>query len=164
MRNFIPIKSIFGFNVFNSWESILSSYLLILISLSKFVISSLNNAALSNSRFSAASNISCLIISSAIFLSSFKNLSLWFGIFLLQNLKENEITLWNKLPKLLAKSLLILKTSWFFEKSPSFPKGTSLSKNCELLTTEKDYLRIKKSFRKSINFLKVELLINQHNQ
>ena len=37
-------------------------------------------------------------------------------------------------------------------------------KNCELLTTEKDYLRIKKSFRKSINFLKVELLINQHNQ
>jgi len=37
-------------------------------------------------------------------------------------------------------------------------------KGCELLTTEKDYLRIKKSFRKSINFLKVELLIDQQNQ
>jgi len=30
MRNFIPKKSIFGFNVFNSWESILSSYFLII--------------------------------------------------------------------------------------------------------------------------------------
>ncbi len=37
-------------------------------------------------------------------------------------------------------------------------------KGSELLTTEKDYFRIKKSLRKSINFLKVELLINQQNQ
>ncbi len=37
-------------------------------------------------------------------------------------------------------------------------------KGCELLTTEKDYLRIKKSFRKSINFLKVELSIDKQNQ
>ena len=37
-------------------------------------------------------------------------------------------------------------------------------KNCELLTTEKDYFRIKKSFRKNINFLKVELSIDQEKQ
>ena len=37
-------------------------------------------------------------------------------------------------------------------------------KNCELLTTEKDYFRIKKSFRKNINFLKVELSVNQEKQ
>ena len=37
-------------------------------------------------------------------------------------------------------------------------------KGCELLTTEKDYLRIKKSSRKNINFLKVELLIDQEKQ
>ncbi len=37
-------------------------------------------------------------------------------------------------------------------------------KGCELLTTEKDYLRIKKPFRKNINFLKVELLIDQEKQ
>ena len=37
-------------------------------------------------------------------------------------------------------------------------------KNCELLTTEKDYLRLKKSFRKNINFLKVELSIDQKKQ
>ncbi len=34
-------------------------------------------------------------------------------------------------------------------------------KGCELLTTEKDYLRIRKPLRKNINFLKVELLIDQ---
>ena len=37
-------------------------------------------------------------------------------------------------------------------------------KNCELLTTEKDYLRIKKSLRKNINFLKVELSIDNEKQ
>ena len=37
-------------------------------------------------------------------------------------------------------------------------------KNCELLTTEKDYFRIKKSFRKNINFLKVELSVAQEKQ
>ena len=37
-------------------------------------------------------------------------------------------------------------------------------KNCELLTTEKDYLRLKKSFRKNINFLKVELVIDQEKK
>ena len=37
-------------------------------------------------------------------------------------------------------------------------------KNCELLTTEKDYLRLKKPFRKNINFLKVELSIDQKKQ
>jgi len=34
-------------------------------------------------------------------------------------------------------------------------------KNCELLTTEKDYFRLKKSFRKNINYLKVELSVEQ---
>ena len=37
-------------------------------------------------------------------------------------------------------------------------------KNCELLTTEKDYFRIKKSFRKNINFLKVELSVDKEKQ
>jgi len=37
-------------------------------------------------------------------------------------------------------------------------------KNCELLTTEKDYFRIKRSLRKNINFLKVELLIDNEKQ
>ena len=37
-------------------------------------------------------------------------------------------------------------------------------KNCELLTTEKDYFRLKKSFRKNINFLKVDLLIDQQKK
>ena len=37
-------------------------------------------------------------------------------------------------------------------------------KNCELLTTEKDYFRIKKSLRKNINFLKVELSVDQKKQ
>ena len=37
-------------------------------------------------------------------------------------------------------------------------------KNCELLTTEKDYFRLKKSFRKNINYLKVELLVEQKKQ
>ena len=54
----------------------------------------------------------------------------------------------------------------FDYKESDLQKLKDLAKieNCELLTTEKDYFRIKKSFRKSINFLKVELLINQHNQ
>ena len=38
------------------------------------------------------------------------------------------------------------------------------AKNCELLTTEKDYFRIKKSFRKNINFLKVELSVDKEKQ
>ena len=37
-------------------------------------------------------------------------------------------------------------------------------KSCELLTTEKDYLRIKKLLRKNINFLKIELLIDQEKK
>ena len=37
-------------------------------------------------------------------------------------------------------------------------------KNCELLTTEKDYFRLEKPFRKNINFLKVELLVDQKKQ
>ena len=43
-------------------------------------------------------------------------------------------------------------------------KNLAKLKNCELLTTEKDYFRIKKSFRKKINFLKVELSIYQQKQ
>ncbi len=43
-------------------------------------------------------------------------------------------------------------------------KNLAKIKNCELLTTEKDYFRIKKSFRKNINFLKVELLVDQDKQ
>ena len=37
-------------------------------------------------------------------------------------------------------------------------------KKCELLTTEKDYFRIKKSLRKNINFLKVELSIDNEKK
>tara|TARA_B100000963_G_scaffold340986_1_gene340234 strand:+ start:4235 stop:5173 length:939 start_codon:yes stop_codon:yes gene_type:complete len=37
-------------------------------------------------------------------------------------------------------------------------------KGCQLLTTEKDYFRIKKPFRKDINFLRVELLVDQEKQ
>ena len=36
--------------------------------------------------------------------------------------------------------------------------------NCKLLTTEKDYFRIKKSLRNNINFLKIELLVDQERQ
>ena len=43
-------------------------------------------------------------------------------------------------------------------------KSLAKKKNCELLTTEKDYFRIKKSFRKDINFLKVELLVDQEKK
>ena len=48
-------------------------------------------------------------------------------------------------------------------KESDLLKLKSLAKleKCELLTTEKDFLRIKKSFRKNINFLKVELSINE---
>ena len=42
-----------------------------------------------------------------------------------------------------------------------FPNHLAKIKNCELLTTEKDYFRLKKSFRKNINYLKVELSVEQ---
>ncbi len=43
-------------------------------------------------------------------------------------------------------------------------KQLAKQKDCELLTTEKDYLRIKKSYRKNINFLKVELSIEHEKK
>ena len=43
-------------------------------------------------------------------------------------------------------------------------KSLAKNKNCDLLTTEKDYFRIKKSFRKNINFLKVELSVDKEKQ
>ena len=43
-------------------------------------------------------------------------------------------------------------------------KQLAKQKGCELLTTEKDYLRIKKSYRKDINFLKVELSIDNQKK
>ena len=43
-------------------------------------------------------------------------------------------------------------------------KNLAKLQKCELLTTEKDYFRIKKSFRKNINFLKVRLSINQEKK
>ena len=43
-------------------------------------------------------------------------------------------------------------------------KDLAKIKNCELLTTEKDYFRLKKSFRKNINFLEVELSVEQEKQ
>ena len=51
-------------------------------------------------------------------------------------------------------------------KESDLEKLKSLAKNkgCELLTTEKDYFRIKKSLRKNINFLKVELSIDQEKK
>ena len=36
--------------------------------------------------------------------------------------------------------------------------------NLQIITTEKDYFRIKKSFRKNINFLKVELSIEHEKK
>ena len=35
---------------------------------------------------------------------------------------------------------------------------------CKLITTEKDYFRIKKAFRKNVNFLKIELSIDQEKK
>ena len=51
-------------------------------------------------------------------------------------------------------------------KESDLEKLKSLAKNkgCELLTTEKDYFRIKKSLRKNINFLKVELSVDQEKK
>ena len=43
-------------------------------------------------------------------------------------------------------------------------KQLAKQKGCELLTTEKDYFRIKKSYRKKINFLKVELSIEHEKK
>ena len=43
-------------------------------------------------------------------------------------------------------------------------KNLAKNNNCELLTTEKDYFRIKKSLRKNINFLKVELSVDQEKK
>ena len=43
-------------------------------------------------------------------------------------------------------------------------KNLAKKNNCKLLTTEKDYFRIKKNFRKDISFLKVELLVDQEKQ
>tara|TARA_B100000989_G_scaffold215695_1_gene164169 strand:- start:840 stop:1778 length:939 start_codon:yes stop_codon:yes gene_type:complete len=37
-------------------------------------------------------------------------------------------------------------------------------KGCKLITTEKDYFRIKKTFRKNVNFLKIELSIDQEKK
>ena len=43
-------------------------------------------------------------------------------------------------------------------------KQLAKQKGCKLLTTEKDYLRINKSYRKNINFLKVELSIEHEKK
>ena len=43
-------------------------------------------------------------------------------------------------------------------------KQMAKQNGCELLTTEKDYFRIKKSSRKNINFLKVELSIDHEKK
>ena len=43
-------------------------------------------------------------------------------------------------------------------------KQLAKQKGCELLTTEKDFLRIKKSYRKNINFLKIELSIEHEKK
>ncbi len=43
-------------------------------------------------------------------------------------------------------------------------KQLAKQKGCELLTTEKDYFRIKKSYIKNINFLKVELSIEYEKE
>ena len=43
-------------------------------------------------------------------------------------------------------------------------KELAKTKGCKLITTEKDYFRIKKAFRKNINFLKIELSIDQEKK
>ena len=43
-------------------------------------------------------------------------------------------------------------------------KQLAKQNGCKLLTTEKDYLRINKSYRKNINFLKVELSIEHEKK
>ena len=51
-------------------------------------------------------------------------------------------------------------------KESDLDKLKNLAKkyNCKLLTTEKDYFRIKKTFRKDISFLKVELSVDLEKQ
>ena len=78
-------------------------------------------------------------------------------------------------PHTFSDTVKSMKIKYFgYEKFPDHYnyKGADLRKlremaklaDCALLTTEKDYLRIKKSLRKNINFLKVELLIDQEKQ
>ena len=43
-------------------------------------------------------------------------------------------------------------------------KELAKTKGCKLITTEKDYFRIKKTFRKNLNFLKIELSIDQEKK
>ena len=43
-------------------------------------------------------------------------------------------------------------------------KQLAKQKGCELLTTEKDHLRIKKTHRKNINFLRFESLIEKEKK
>ena len=43
-------------------------------------------------------------------------------------------------------------------------KELAKAKGCKLITTEKDYFRIKKAFRKNVNFLKIELSIDQEKK
>ena len=43
-------------------------------------------------------------------------------------------------------------------------KVLAKKKGCKLITTEKDYFRIKKPFRKDVNFLKIELSIDQEKK
>tara|TARA_Y100000816_G_scaffold265140_1_gene224774 strand:+ start:1756 stop:2694 length:939 start_codon:yes stop_codon:yes gene_type:complete len=43
-------------------------------------------------------------------------------------------------------------------------KELAKTKGCKLITTEKDYFRIKKTFRKNVNFLKIELSIDQEKK
>ena len=43
-------------------------------------------------------------------------------------------------------------------------KELAKKKGCKLITTEKDYFRIKKPFRKNVNFLKIELSIDQEKK
>ena len=43
-------------------------------------------------------------------------------------------------------------------------KELAKKNGCKLITTEKDYFRIKKAFRKNINFLKIELSIEQEKK
>ena len=89
----------------------------------------------------------------------------------------NEIEKGKKYPKvdkliLLAKSLKIRLADYkefpdhynYTDNDLQKLKELAKTKGCKLITTEKDYFRIKKTFRKNINFLKIELVIDQEKK
>ena len=108
------------------------------------------------------------------------NIKIFLGKYVPQNyfkLKKKKFVIFSGIgnPHTFSDTLKSLKIKYnWYEKFPDHYdykdsdlqklKNLAKTKNCELLTTEKDYFRIKKSFRKKINFLKVELSVDKEKQ